>query len=253
VAHWLEQGRPVYMLPLETGPDVMRATLAALRTGLDTARVLAGRWDELPPDAVRRIAGDMSWQMGPQGRELLYFNRQSDVGQKDLEVIMCEAAIFGADVVIIDHVHELGTGKGNPWNGFKLLCSAINDQAKEKRIPILTTAQMHRGDRDRLARHQPPNPMSLQFGDVLGQKTHVLLGAFRPLRGKLSKSEEIEARKGKGGIKRFLEPNCVGFHIMGHRLNGALAEGQVVKLRYEHGRIVNPTSTQRRLWEEQDA
>jgi hypothetical protein len=251
VAQWIDEGRPVYMLPLEQPPDVMRATLAALRTGLDTAKVLGGKWNELPPDAVKRISGDMSWQQGPVGSELLYFNPWRDVDRRKLRAISTEAVMFGAETIIVDHLHQLDPGPGNEFAGFRGLCHEINDQAREYRIPWVTTAQMHRHDRDRVARHRPPNPMSVQGGDTLGQLTHVLVGAYRPFRGNgtLSKSEEVAVRKGEGDVREYLEPNCVGFHVMAHRIDGQQA-GRIVKLRYEHGRIRNPTSTQRMMWEE---
>jgi hypothetical protein len=233
------------MLPLEQSPDVMRLMLAALRRGLDPRRVVAGRWDRLPENARTLVTQDLAWQASAEGATLLHFNPQVNVGAGDLERVMRDAVDFGADVLIIDHLHALDPG--TTYSGFRRLCVVLNELPKAARIPVLTTAQMHRGEGDPLAAHRAPRATGIQMGDVVRQFAHIVLGAWRPLSREPSKAEQVRIRTRQIEVREFLEPNCIELAVLKQRVDGDQA-GQRVRLRYEHGEIVDPTWEQVHRW-----
>lgn len=249
VAHWIAQSRPVYMLALEQPPEIIRAQLAAIRRNLDPRRVLAGEWHRLPDNAKTLIANDIAWQISAEGAELLHLNPKSDVGRHDLPRILDDAKDFGADVILIDHLHALNPGPN--YQSFRDLCQALNEVPKQGRIPLITTAQMHRGDgKDPLAAHRAPKETGIQNGDVIRHFAHVVLGAWRPLAREPDKTEKALIRDRRVNLRELLEPNCLELSVMKHRINGDVV-GDRVRLRYERGEIMDPTFEQRVRWNNQ--
>jgi replicative DNA helicase len=252
IATWLGEGRRVVMLPLEQPADIMRTYLAALRQGLDPRKVIPGKWLELPPGAKDAVQRDLRWQATPAAAELLHFSPRAFVDELGLRATMKEAADFGAEVVVIDHLHRLQmTGHRDGYHALVRICQLLKELAKEFRIPVLCAAQLNRGDGDPLAPYRPPRPSSIQGGEVIRQECDVALGVFRPLSRTLSRDEEADIRTGQKQVRDFLEPNCVGFHVLKHRLDGE-QNGRVVRLRFDRGQLSDPVSEQRAAWEERN-
>lgn len=249
VAAWLSEERRVYMLPLEQPGDLMRLYLAALRQGLDPRRVLAGRWEDLPAHAKASVQKDLAWQATPDAAALLHFSPRAFVDEAGLRASLDEAADFGADVVIIDHLHRLQmTGHRDSYQALVRICQLLKELAKSHRIPILCAAQLHRGDGDLLAPYHPPKPTAIQGGEVIRQECDLALGVYRPLRGVMSREDALELKAGQRSITQFLEPYCVGFHVLKHRVDGE-QNGKIVRLHYERGQISDPVTDQRAAWE----
>ena len=243
VQQWIEQKLPVYMLPLEQSSDVMRLYLAALRCGYDPSLVVAQQWDALEADAKTRVINDLRWQV-KGGADLIHFSDEATVGERELTAAMMQAAALGAKVFIIDHLHQL---EFDGYDAFKRICKLLNEMAKAFRIPILSSAQLNKGLKiDRITIHQPPELTGIQGGYVVGQTCHVALGAFRPFSKRLSRPDEAAIRKG-AEIRDFLEPNCVAFNVLKHRLRGQQI-GRIVKLRYEQGQISDAPWVQKERW-----
>jgi replicative DNA helicase len=250
VAHWLTAERRVVMLPLEQPGDIMRLYLASLRQGLDPRRVLAGRWTDLPPGAKEAIHRDLAWQATPAAHALLHFSGRTFIDEAALRLTFRDAQEFGAEVIVIDHLHRLQmTGHKDGYQALVRICQLLKELAKETRIPVLAAAQLHRGDGDRLAPYYPPRPTAIQGGEVVRQECDLALGVYRPLKGNIGKADQQEIRAGIRSVTDFLEPNCVGFHVLKHRLDGDQM-GAIVRLRYERGQIMDPPDDQRRAWED---
>lgn len=246
VQQWLVEGRSVYMLPLEQPSDVMRLYLAALRCALDPRAVLTG---QVSPEDRRAVYADLSWQQG-DGAHLLYFSDRPFVDELGLRASVEEAVAFGADVVIVDHLHHLQmTGHANPHQALVRICQLIKELAKQHRIPILCAAQLHRGDGDPLAPYRPPKPTSIQGGEVIRQVCDVALGLWRPLAPGFDRTAELLVRNGEQEIREYLEPACVGVHVLKHRVDGGQLARRVY-LRWEAGRLTEPTFDQRSRWRE---
>lgn len=249
VAQWLTEGRRLFMLPLEQPGEVMRLVLAALRHGFDPRHVLSGQWERLLPEARARVQADLRWQATPEAASLLHFSPRTFVDEAALRATWNEAKAFGAEVVIIDHLHRLQmTGHKDGYQSLVRMAQLIKELAKETRIPALVAAQLHRGDGDSLAPYRPPKPTSIQGGEVVRQECDVAVGLFRPLLHALTREDEQAIRTGTKPIQHFLAPNCVGVHVLKHRVDGAQT-GAVLKLGWERGMLRDPSTDQRLAWE----
>lgn len=237
----------VYMLPLEQPTDVMRIYWAALEAGFPTRLVLKNDWANLPPHAREDIETHLRWQRG-QGADLIQFSDEPFVDEGKLRAAMREAADFGADLVVIDHVHRLQLA-GDNHRDWKRMCQALKELPKHYRIPILGAAQLNRGTGpvDRLRAFLPPHVDQIEGGKILEQEADVVLACYRPLLPTMTSEEAKAVRMGAADLKPFLEPNTIGFHVLKSRIEGAI--GDVVKLGYDHGRIVCPQTEERLAWE----
>lgn len=248
---WASDKRRVYMLPLEQPAELMRQYWAALANNLDPMRVLENDWPHLPAKARQAVTGHLEWQVHPEGgRNLVRFSGTQFVGAAQIVKEFEQADAFGASVIVIDHLHRLDTEGGNGWTALVKLCQTIKECAKVFRIPVLAAAQLHRDkEGDVLAPFLPPKPTAIQGGEVVRQECDVAIGLFRPLIETFNAEDAREVRLGKAKIRPFLEPNTVGVHVLKHRVRGK-ALGEILKLRYEHGRITCEQTAKRLQWED---
>jgi hypothetical protein len=236
------------MLPLEQPTDLMRLYLAALRQGMDPQRVQGGEWHRLPPGAKEAIQADLRWQATPDAAALLHMSDTAFVDEATLRQEVEAAVAWGAEVVVIDHLHRLQmTGHRDGYQALVRMCQLLKELAKTHRIPMLVAAQLNRGDGNRLAAYYPPRPTSIQGGEVIRQECDVALGLFRPLREGPDHGTKAAIDVGAIQPRDLAEPYCLGVSVMKHRIQGD-SLGLVVKLRYERGQILNPTDEQRRRW-----
>jgi replicative DNA helicase len=230
---WNDQGVRVYVVPLEQPTDVMRVYLAALKLGFSTRLALANRWRDLPPSAQGAIESELVSQQDEA--ELLHFSDVDHLSVSGIPAVLEEAQAFGAQVILIDHVHHVRVEGNNTSGEFTRLCQILHDFTKNRRIPIVAMAQLNRGVvRDRLKPYLPPDVDSIQMGKVLEQVSSVVLGLFRPLESWVTKAHRAVIRLG-GSPKPYLKPNTMGVTVLKSRISGDC--GEIVDLRYDRGRI----------------
>lgn len=239
----------VYMLPLEQPTDVMRIYWAALDIGLPTALVLKNDWANLPSTAREDLSVHLGWQRAG-GADVVHFSDEPFVDEKRLEAAYLEAAEFGADVVVIDHVHRLELS-GDDWRAWKRMCQKLKELAKHYRIPVLGAAQLNRGQgpMDRLKAFLPPHVDQIEGGKVLEQEADVILACYRPLIDAMTSDDAKAVRMG-APVKPFLAEHTIGFHLLKSRITGAV--GDIVKLEYRHGKIICPQTEERLTWEKRN-
>lgn len=248
IEQWLRLARKVFMLPLEQGVDTTRLYLAALATGHSVKLVLKNAWDQLPSMAKGEIEGHLLWQEDA-GSESLYLHPEGRPRVKDIPAIYKRAAAFGAEVVVIDHIHRIPTRSHDEYAD---LCATIKEMSKLHKIPTLATAQNHRGQGpgagDRLKAHLLPMVDRIQGGKVLEQECDVVLGAYRPLMEGLEDDVLRGIRAGAIKVKDYLIPNVVRVAGLKARLEGNA--GWTVDLIWDKGRIVDPDDERARNIEE---
>lgn len=238
VQGWVAAGKRVYVVPLEQPTEVMRVYLAALTLGFPTKLALANRWREmLNPTAQDAVDRELVEQ--ENNGELLHFSDVDFLTVSGLPAVLEEARQFGADVVLIDHVHHiLGEGR-NRYAEFEAICQTMHRFTKDTRIPVVAMAQLHRGQmRDRVKPYLPPDIETIQNGDVLRQVSSVVMGLFRPLLDLVTKSELQRIRMGQAPIRDFLKPNTMAVSVLKSRVSGDI--GETVDLTYNRGRIEDP-------------
>ena len=236
VKAWVEAGKRVYVVPLEQPTEVMRVYLAALTLGFPTKLALANRWREMRPDAQAAVESALVQQQDES--ELLHFCEADFLTVSGLPQVLADAQNFGADVVLIDHVHHILGEGGNRYAEFEKICQTLHRFIKDTRIPVVAMAQLHRGQvRDRLKLYRPPDIETIQMGDVLRQVSSVVLGLFRPLMEHITPFEIGKLRLG-GPVRDFLKPATMAVAVLKSRITGDASD--VVDLAYDRGHIRNP-------------
>jgi replicative DNA helicase len=150
--------------------------------------------------------------------------------------VLEEAQTFGADVILIDHVHHIRVEGNNSAAEFVRLCQVLHDFTKSQRIPIVAMAQLNRGTgpKDRLKPYLPPDVDGIQMGKVLEQVSSVVLGLYRPLRQDITPYDRSQMRLG-ASVKNYLKPNTMAVSVLKSRISGDV--GEIVDLVYDRGHI----------------
>ena len=250
VRSWADEGRRVYMLPLEQPAAIMRLYWAALALDYEPRRVLENEWRRLPQGAELAVHRHLMWQQ-KEGRGLVAFSDEPFIGASQVVHEFERARDFGASCLVIDHLHRMPLEEQNAYAGLVHLCQTLKECAKEFRIPVLCAAQLHRGDGDILAPFLPPKPTAIQGGEVVRQECDVAIGLYRPLRPTFGPEDARQVRMGQSKIKPHLEPNTIGIHVLKHRIRGDML-GEILKLGYVHGKIVCKATEDRLAYEKRE-
>ena len=248
VGAWEAEGKKVWMVPLEQPASVMRLHWAAYALDLTSRAVLENNLSTLDR---QRVADHLDWQSHGAGRDRVGFSDATTLTPNGVSHHFDDAARFGADVLILDHLnHNQPDPGGNP-NGYAVLkdiCHEIlrcNAEIQSVRPGLMTVAavQLHRDKLgDHLAPFKPPKPSSIEGGEVVRQTCNVALGLYRPMRA-FTGTEEIDLRHGRLAIKEVLEPDRIGVAVMKHRIRGDA--GTIIKLDFLRGRIRCPLTEAR--------
>ncbi len=243
---WLDEGRRIYMLPLEQGVDVTRLYLAALACRLSVKAVIKNDWGSLPKDAFDQIQDHVRWQCGA-GSKQLYLHPEGRVPAKKIPALYRQAADFGAELFVIDHIHRV---RVKDYSEYEDMCSSVVEGAKEHMLPALASAQNHRGvgPQDRLKAHVLPLVDRVQGGKVLEQECSLMLGVFRPMIADIEDGTMKAIRAGRLPVKDYIKPLTVGVANMKARVEGEV--GWVIELTWRGGRIIDAEDEAKRQLEE---
>lgn len=265
---WLDQGRRVYVLPLETQPKDFRLTLACQRIGLHpgdvTSGALARRLKSADPaerlaaesarEEIAEVVADMA--SGTIGPRLRIPKGVDFIDTRKLEWAVVEAAGMGADVLIADHIDHIGDGGtgGSLYEESVRVNKKALALAQKHNVALLLTSQCNNeiaGGHDRLARYQPPRETHVLMGGHKRQVATGMIGLFRRIRPRASHETEEDykallerVRKGQAQAVEVLDPTVMGVVQMKDRNYGR--DGRWCFLSYEHGRVGDLTPEQRR-------
>jgi hypothetical protein len=245
---WFEQGKKVYVLPLETRPKVFRTYWACQRLGIHPGEVLSGaitRWAD-HTEVRKRIRDELHRQVEHPMIDRVRVKSVPAINVARLSYAVAEASEWGADVVIVDHIDHIAGGDGSSlYTESVKVNRAAEGLAQDHEIALLCASQLNndmlRGSRDRLAQFGPPMPHHVFMGGHKRQVCTGMIGLHRKLRekrdgedAKAYKAAIQEARTGDDPMG-MLEPNVMGVTAMKLRNYGA-RENQRVHLGVEHGR-----------------
>jgi replicative DNA helicase len=232
------QGRRVTMLALEQSQETMRATWAAVSLGYRTSYVLEHRWAELPPGAEAAVHAHMDEMQFLGAHDRVKFADERFLDPETLPRIIEREAREGAELVMIDHLHRIAEPS---YRGVSLAAKALTEAARATGVPILCTAQMGMGpERDPLRPFLACQLEDIYGSGVVAQECWVALGLYWPLR-ETGKEVLAAVRRREVEAHTLAEPNTLALRIMKHRVRGGEVVGHVRTLRYEHGRIIDPT------------
>lgn len=252
IDRWYADGKRVYVLPLETRPKVFRTFWACQRLGLHPGDVLSGALSR-HPDArrIRReILDELERQALSPMADQVRVTGVTAINVARLSYAVAEAAEWGADVVIVDHIDHIAGGDGSNLHAESVRVNhAALDLAQDHGITMLCASQLNnealRGSRDKLAQYGPPQPNHVFMGGHKRMVSTGMIGLHRKLRERLD-SETVKeykaaiqaARRGDAELHTVLEPGVMGVTAMKLRNYGA-RENQRAYLGVERGRVVD--------------
>jgi|GEM_PF-4783111 len=249
IAYWLEQGKTITYLPLESDASEVMARMACHRTGVSADDALSMRLRQ------RADAGDQSataqlndlevcYRLLQEDTELLYALRIEPIQALTLasfQKAVRATEVMESDLLVVDHVdhveHEEGEGSSEIQLSNRLQAAALS-AAKRLNIPVVLASQLNssRTGGDRLAHYRPPLMDWLYNKGKKDQMASVCLGLYRPMDPDADADLTKRVREGHADPGTVLLANRMGVCGMKLRFGGAQKE-KTTLLEYAHGTI----------------
>lgn len=245
---WRQEGKKIYVMPLETRPREFRTYLACMAAGVHPGDALSGKLRTMPDGEAKRMVlkSELEAQVHAPYVDRVMVSEQRAIDLSGLTVGLKEAKSFGADVVIVDHIDHISGGDGkNLYSEAKDVNDGALRMAQDNDLLLLFTSQlnMQAGKGDYLTKYLPPKTEHIAFGTLKQRNATGMIGLFRPLRARRADETEKDfleamraARAGTGNITDALEPNTMGVSAMKLRNYGA-REGAKMALSVSRGRV----------------
>jgi KaiC/GvpD/RAD55 family RecA-like ATPase len=236
--------KKIYFMGLESKPKTLRTHWAAKRCGIDAGDLLSGaflKWMNFRE--VRDTVGkEIASQREGEKYARVRFCPTSAVNADNLFRAADQAAEFGADLFIIDHIDHIdGTLGKSEYSMSVEVTRAILKIAQEYGFLMMPSSQLNNEavKHNRIALHLPPQPQHVKFGGHKREMSTWMIGLYRPLRVAGVDPKELAAVN--LGLKKatdILEPNTMGISFMKHRFYGN-REWSKVYLRVEKGKVMD--------------
>lgn len=240
---WLDQGRVVCVLPLETQPKRFRTILACQRTGISPGDAFSGLLRERNDGRLKVLTDALHAQYHTAS---LHVSSVREINLATFHKACSHAKRVKADVLIVDHVDHIAAGDGSNLyaESVKVNRKALN-LAQDMGLLLVLCSQLNTDalrNQDHLAKFQPPREQFVKFGTHKREIATGMLGLYRPVRGR--KADEDPAtfkelmRKAKVGEiepHHALMPHTMGVVLMKDRNYGA--DGRRTLLSVYSGRV----------------
>lgn len=247
VNRWLDAGRRVFVLPLETQPKKFRTHLACQRLGIHPGDAFSGELRRRQDPQLDALKAEVMSQA--HAWDNLRVKGVRAITEKHFGLACAEAHEWGADVVIVDHIDHIAAGDGsNLYAESVKVNRAALDLAQQHGLTLVLASQLNneavRGDH--LARYQTPRESFVQMGGHKRQVASGMIGLYRPLRQRLPSETPKEysallalARSGAIEPLTLVEPRTMAVVLMKSRSYGH-KEWQRTQLRVEQGNVLDP-------------
>lgn len=248
---WEQQGRKVYVMPLETRSRSFRTYLACYKAGIHPGDALSGHLRTLPDGEIKRatIKAALLDQTKRPYVDRVFVSEQDAIDVDGMTRGLEEAMDFGAEIVIVDHIDHIdGENQQNLYAASKAVNHAALRLAKAFNLLLLFTSQLNLSvsrTPDHLSKYQPPRVHDVLMPGVKQQIATGMVGLFRKVRD-MRPTETVEeyaetikkARRGEIEPPEVLDPTVMGVNAMKLRNYGS-REGTRLYLGFDHGRVVS--------------
>lgn len=245
---YLNQGKVVAYLGLETLPWKLRVHLACRQLDLDPGDVITGAILEHPEGEklrarVKEVANEM---LTTDSIKRIRFFPYSYIGVRELEEASLAATDMEADVVIIDHIDHVQGGDGShPFEESLKAIKKLHDLRQSLEMTYLVASQLNNEavKRDITARYRPAEPHMVYMGGHKRQVADGMLSIYRPLVLPPNDPEGLKAwrqkmsdvRAGGRSVKDVIMAGTMGVSVMKHREYNR--EGLRAYLGVERGKV----------------
>jgi KaiC/GvpD/RAD55 family RecA-like ATPase len=246
VNRWLDVGKRVFVLPLETKPKRFRTYLACQRLGIKPGDALSGELRARNDPAIPVLEQELMKQAHRPWCDLLRVKGVPEITLPRFQRACEEAADMGADVLIVDHIDHVAAGDGtNLYAESMKVNKAALQYAGDYGLTMLLASQLNTEavkGQDHLAKFAPPREQHVKFGSHKREVATGMIGLFRPIRAPLSgesgddyKAALRQARNGEGEPQKMLMPHTMGVVYMKDRNYGT--DGRKTLLAVQNGRV----------------
>lgn len=243
---WVAQGKRVYYAGFELPPESLRLQWAAHDAGFYPADIISGEyltWDNAD-DVRARVLEALAVQ-----ESRLDYLRCADVSYvtaDSIKQMAREAADWGCDVFIIDHIDHVD-GQSNLHQQSRQVTSAVLTSAKDTGVRFLVATQLNQSglDKDRLRSHRPVREEWVKQGGHKKEISTFMFGLSRAIRSGVTKEELKAVRDFGADIATIEEPMAGQLNVMKHRHYGSRV-GKTALVSWERGEYVEYMSEQDR-------
>jgi hypothetical protein len=256
---WLELGKRVFVMPLETQPKKFRTHLACQRLGIHPGDAFSGDLRRRNAPELELLRAEVQGQIHKS--DGLRVKGTPEITATHFERACEEAADWRADVVIVDHIDHIAAGDGSNLyaESVKVNREALKHAQRLNLVLVLASQLNNEAAKgDHLARYQPPRESFVQMGAHKRQVASGMVGLYRPLRTRRTDEEakrfqQLMAMAKTGTIPPhdLIQPNTMAIVQMKSRSYGN-REWQRVNLRVEQGRVVDPAEQPKDIEERYD-
>lgn len=258
VAELLKARKKIFVMALETTPDHFRTYLACQQLGIRPGDILSGESHRMPNGAALRDAvhAQIETQFEDLG-EVLRVSNEETINNVRLQKAFEEAAAWGADMVLVDHIDEIDPD--NPSDLFAESVRTVKGGARWARryqLKAFFTSQLNNdaAKGNKLSKYQPPQVPHFYMGQHKIHVSHTVLGLFRPIRQRRH-GESVEeyrqaldaAKSGDLEPQTALEQGKMGVNLVKSKFYGE-REGRRTKLSVRQGKVYDeePMSVEER-------
>lgn len=235
--YFAERRMPVLFLGLEQDAVQLRTKWASHRLRLDPDLVLTRKWDQLPDGSQERIAEDLAWQVGSDVEPYVRFSAATFVDRQVLAAEVAKATTWDAKVVLVDHIHRIAHGTGDPFQEFSATVRKAKELAKAHKLIVVVMAQFNRGEKDPRKRLQTaPQLSDIRGGGTIEEEADLVLALSRSPRQGLCNEDWKAFARGERTPSEMLDPHTMQVWKLKDRRSGKRI-GDRVNLWVEDGRI----------------
>jgi KaiC/GvpD/RAD55 family RecA-like ATPase len=243
---WVADGKRVYYAGFELPAANLRLQWAAHEAGFMPGDIVSGEY-LTRPDAERvkeRVRDALAVQ-----EERVDFLRCADasfVDVKSLQEMGREAAAWGADVFIIDHIDHV-SGSGDLHAQSRQVVSTVLELAKSTGVRYLVATQLNQQGlaQDTLRSHRPVREEFIKQGGHKKEVATFMMGLARAINPDANPDDVKAVRDRRASVTTIEEPYTSQVNVMKHRHYGDRV-GKSRKLTWERGEYTDYLSDEER-------
>lgn len=233
---WLDQGKRVMVLPLETQPKTFRTILACQRLGIRPGDAFSGELRRRRDPSLDALKAELTDQIHVEN---LRVKGVPEINLARFQEACEEAQDMGAEVLIVDHVDHIAAGDGsNLYAESVKVNKAALKLAQTMGLVLVLCSQLNNDalkGMDHLAKFAPPREQHVKYGTHKREVAMGMLGLFRPLKPDVPRETMSRARSGELEPQNVLMPHTMGVVYMKDRKYGN--DGRKALLSVVNGRV----------------
>ena len=243
---WVAAGKKVFYAGFELPAASLRLQWAAYSAGFVPGDIISGEYLLWPnADDVRaRVANALVEQDARV--DLLRCADADFVDVKVLRRLGAEAAEWGCDVFIIDHIDHV-SGQGDLHGQSRQVVSTVLELGKSTGVRYLVATQLNQQGlaQDFLRSHRPVREEYVKQGGHKKEVATFMFGLARALRRDITKEELKDVKERRAEVQTIEEPYASQINVIKHRWYGERV-GRVRLLSWERGEYTDYMSQEDR-------